>query len=272
MGEKSSLPLIVMIVINVPILIGGGAIFAAGVFLKTGSGFMEPDTLALFNRIKVDAVSVGTMSDGATYVMMIAGVLIMFIALLGLCGAYFGNNSCLCCYAVIIIILLLMQITVVGLWVFMRQTFDTWFKGQLLDLLELYEGPEATDDVSKGWNKLFIYGECCGVNNQYEDGSNNDFSEVPANWWANRNGDYIPATCCQGVTEDTISKYIGKQKCPAKNPPKKFYEQGCYNRIVDELKTFSLVVFIAVGVIFFIEILGLMQACTLMKNNKVGSS
>ena len=77
--------------------IGGGAIFAAGVFLKTGSGFMEPDTLALFNRIKVDAVSVGTMSDGATYVMMIAGVLIMFIALLGLCGAYFGNNSCLCC-------------------------------------------------------------------------------------------------------------------------------------------------------------------------------
>lgn len=62
---------------------------------------MEPDTLALFNRIKVDSVTVGTMSDGATYVMMIAGALIMFIALLGLCGAYLDNNSCLCGVSII---------------------------------------------------------------------------------------------------------------------------------------------------------------------------
>lgn len=270
MGEKSAFPLIVMILINVPILIGGGAIFAAGILLKTGSGFMDPDVLELFNRIKVDSVSMGTMSDAATYVMMIVGVIIMLIALLGLCGAYLSNNSCLCGYVVILIILLVMQITVVGLWIFMRRTVDAWFKGQMLELLEEYEGPEATDAVSKGWNTLFIYGECCGVNNQYEDGSNNDFMEVPANWWANRAGDYVPATCCEGVTEDTITKYIGKNKCPA--TPKKYYETGCYHMIVEELKMFSLVIFIAVGIIFFIEILGFVQACTLMKNNKVDSS
>ena len=33
---------------------------------------------------------------------------------------------------------------------------DEWLKGRMLDLLKSYEGPTNTDDISAGWNTLFM--------------------------------------------------------------------------------------------------------------------
>ena len=33
---------------------------------------------------------------------------------------------------------------------------DEWLQGNMLTLMAAYDGPQATDEISKGWNKLFI--------------------------------------------------------------------------------------------------------------------
>lgn len=259
-----------MVLLNLPIFIAGGAALIAGLLLRFGTGVLENDVLKLLDQIQVNSFSLGKLTEANTYLMIIAGAFIMFIAALGLCGAWNDIKCCLWVYIIIVMLLILMQVTVIGLWIFMRQTFDTWFKGRLITLMKDYAGPEATDDTSKGWNSLFMRAECCGVNDQYSNGgTKNDFSEIPAAWWANRGTDNIPATCCQGVTSDTISNYKGSSQCTAADPPVNFYEKGCYNRIVDLVHTFSLVVLVAIGVIFFVEVMAIVCACMMVKSNKV---
>ena len=44
------------------------------------------------------------------------------------------------------------------MWIFMFEfgQADLWLRGKMLDQLKSYAGPVATDDVSKGWNSLFM--------------------------------------------------------------------------------------------------------------------
>lgn len=270
MAATSKYTMIFMIVLNLLVFVAGGALLIAAFMLKFSSGFLHLDVTTLFNKVTVNRVPLGTIADANTYMMMLAGAFVMFIAILGLCGAWHHIKGCLWAYVTLTIILIMLQAVVVALWIFMRHTTDEWFRGQMLSLLTSYEGPEATDEVSRGWNKLFMKAECCAVNDEYADGgSNNDFNEVPAAWWASRGMDNLPATCCQGVSDETIADYVDSDICT--KPPKNFYTTGCYNTIKRIVNVYSLLTLIVIGVIFFVQVTAIVCACMLAKENKVGN-
>ena len=63
--------------------------------LKFDSGLLEAEVIELFNRVIVSNIPLGTLADANSYMMMISGGIIMFIAILGLCGAWHKLNGCL---------------------------------------------------------------------------------------------------------------------------------------------------------------------------------
>lgn len=273
--SDSKCTLILMVVLNFFIFLAGGAAFVSGMLLKFSSGIMESEVLTLLNNIKVDGTPVGTLADANVYMMIIGGVFVMVIGVLGLCGAWNNIKECLWAYIIIIVVLILLQIVVVALWIFMRQTGDEWFRGQLLEQLDNYEGPEATDDVSSGWNTLFMKARCCGVNSQYGSSSTtNDFRDRGSKWWNNNRGsDNIPGSCCKGATLTTVKNYIGSTKCPAAAvTPINYYTEGCYERITIIVKQYSLIMLVVVGVIFFVQVTAIVSAYSLVKKNKVDTS
>lgn len=277
MGDSDSkCTLIVMVVLNFFIFIAGAAACAAGLLLKFSSGIMESEVLTLFNNIKVDGTPIGTLADANVYMMIVGGVFVMVIGVLGLCGAWNSIKECLWAYIIILVVLILLQIVVVALWIFMRQTGDEWFRGQLLEQLDNYEGPEATDDVSKGWNTLFMKAKCCGVNNQYSSGSTtNDFRDRGSKWWNNNRQptENVPASCCKGATQSTVLNYVGSTKCPAAaGTPIYYYEEGCYERITIIVEKYSLCMLVVIGVIFFVQVTAIVSAYSLTKKNKVDAS
>ena len=49
----------------------------------------------LLNKIHLDSVPIGNLGDTNFYLMIVAGVLIMAIAVLGICAAMCGKKPCL---------------------------------------------------------------------------------------------------------------------------------------------------------------------------------
>ena len=69
--------------------------------LKFDSGLLEAEVIELFNRVIVSNIPLGTLADANSYMMMISGGIIMFIAILGLCGAWHKLNGCLWAVSII---------------------------------------------------------------------------------------------------------------------------------------------------------------------------
>ena len=67
----------------------------AGFILKFDSGLLEAEVIELFNRVIVSNIPLGTLADANAYMMIISGGIIMFIAILGLCGAWKNIKGCL---------------------------------------------------------------------------------------------------------------------------------------------------------------------------------
>ncbi|XP_060556139.1 tetraspanin-18-like [Ruditapes philippinarum] len=267
-GQKCSKYFLVLV--NVFIFLAGGACFAAGLMFKLDSGFLENDVINLFNEIQYSNIPIGFMSDFFAYLMMVFGGLILCVAVLGMCGAWKTSKSCLWVFIVLVVFFLLVEGVLIGLWMSMRGRTDQWLKGQMLDLLKDYAGPDQTDKTSKGWNKLFIEARCCGVNDQFKDGgTNSDFTELPTTWTSGT--DKVPATCCQGVDSDTVSDYVNSAACT--NTPSNFYTEGCYDRVVSYINIYSLISIVACGVCILGEIMGITAACVLIdkaRSSKVG--
>lgn len=189
----------------------------------------------------------------------------MVVAILGGCGAWNKVRPCLLIYVIFIILMIVAQGVLVGFWISARTRANEWLKGRMLDLLKSYEGPTKTDDISAGWNTLFMTAECCGVNAQYASGgTNNDFSELDVTWWNSDRSvtEVIPATCCQGVTSSTISNYVDSATCT--QTPKNFYTAGCYDRVKEYIYTFSLMILITVAITFAVEVTAIICSCLVM--------
>lgn len=258
-----------LVFLNVLIFVCGGTLFAAGLMFKLDSGFLEKNVVALFSLIQYSNLPIGFICDFLSYLMMCLGGVIFLVAILGMCGALKVVKSCLWSFIVLVVIFLLIEAALIGLWMSVQGRADQWLRGQMLDQLKDYSGPTATDTVSKGWNTLFMEARCCGVNDQFKDGgTNSDFTEIPTAWVSAT--DKVPATCCQGVSEDTITDYENSASCT--NTPSNFYTEGCYDRVVQYIKTYSIISIVACGTCILAEILAIITACVLIDKakNRVG--
>lgn len=251
--------------LNVVIFLAGGVSLAGGLMFKLDSGFLEPAVISIFNKIQYSNIPLGFVCDFLAYLMMCFGGLVVVVAILGMCAAWKGFKSCLWVFVVLVVFFILLEGVIIGLWMSVWGRTDLWLRGRMLDLLKDYAGPEATDSLSEGWNTLFIEARCCGVNDQFKDGgSNSDFTELPTTWVSVT--DKVPASCCQGVQLGTITDYVNSASCT--NTPSNFYTEGCYDRVVSYINTYTLISVVACGVCILAEVIAIIAACVLIDKAK----
>ena len=79
----------------------------AAFVVKFASGFLEAEVTKLFNRVSVNNIPLGTLADAVAYMMIVAGFFIIFVALLGMCGAWHNIKGCLWAVSIEIVTLFL---------------------------------------------------------------------------------------------------------------------------------------------------------------------
>ena len=82
-------------ILHLSLQIAGVTTALAALLLKFNSGYLDSEVTSMLNKINVDTVPLGTLTDANVYVMIGAGAVIMFISVLGLCGAWHGIKGCL---------------------------------------------------------------------------------------------------------------------------------------------------------------------------------
>ncbi|WAR05189.1 hypothetical protein MAR_020558 [Mya arenaria] len=124
-------PKLVLLVLNFLLFVSAVTFLVTGLWLLVITGLFETDIKRLLDTIEYDGVKIGTFLFSATLLFIIAGGVLLFVAVFGAVTAWKKVKGCL----------------VVS---------SDWLEGQLLKQLEGYQGPTATDQTSKSFNQLFM--------------------------------------------------------------------------------------------------------------------
>jgi len=176
--------------------------------------------------------------------IIIIGVIVFIIGFLGCCGAYKENYCMVTTFAVLLGIIFIMEIVAGALGFAYRKKVETQVEKALDDAVQKYF--EASQPGAKellDWAQQEF--ECCGRNNSTEYKSPGGNSTVCANGG-------VPS-CYSGDTCDGTK-----------------YTKGCQESFVDFIRhNLAVVGAVAIGVAF-IQLLGIIFACCLMKYIKEG--
>lgn len=177
------------------------------------------------------------------------GVLILIVSTFGCCGAWKESYCMVTTFAILITVLIIVEIAAaIAAYVFRKQVHDLVNDG-LRDMIRKYNN-KGTPEFKKGMDNLQIDLKCCGANSSSD--------------WVNFAKDKVsvPDSCCKNVTKN----------CGLKNMHNKeiVYQKGC--RIAFEKLLMNNILWVAVAalVIAFLQILGIVFACLLMKGIKSG--
>lgn len=190
----------------------------------------------------------GASGSAAPLVLIIVGVVIFFIAFFGCCGAWKENYCMVTMFAILLSLIIIVEIaTAIAAYVF-RDKLTGLVDTGLRDMITQYNN--ASKEYQEGLDKIQEDLKCCGVVNSTD--------------WVDFKPDHtsVPDSCCINVT-DTCGK-------GAINDGKKIYLTGCQPALEKLLKENIQWVAVAALVIAFIEILGLVFACSLMRGIRSG--
>ncbi|XP_072222579.1 CD63 antigen [Leuresthes tenuis] len=187
-------------------------------------------------------------ASGAPIVLIGVGVLIFFIAFFGCCGAWKENYCMVTTFAVLLSLIILAEIGAAIAGYVFRNKLSTIVQDSLTDMIGSYkngtkEFKASVDKVQEDW-------KCCGVNSSADW---RDFSS---------DGNTVPDSCCINVT-----KSCGKGAMLDAN---KVYQKGCHDTIETFLKKNIQWVIVAALVIAFLQIMGIVFACLLMRGIRSG--
>ncbi|MEQ2235987.1 hypothetical protein ILYODFUR_007843 [Ilyodon furcidens] len=176
------------------------------------------------------------------------GVLIFFIAFFGCCGAWKENYCMVTTFAVLLSLIILAEIAAAILGYVYRNKLSVIVQDSLNEMISNYQNSttefrDTVDKLQEGW-------KCCGVN------SSNDWKGF------NIDGNTVPDSCCVNVT-----KGCGKGTM---TDAKKVHQQGCHDVLEAFLKKNIQWVIVAALVIAFLQILGIVFACLLMRSIRSG--
>ncbi|XP_052805747.1 tetraspanin-11-like [Mya arenaria] len=251
-------PKLVLLVLNFLLFVSAVTFLVTGLWLLVITGLFETDIKRLLDTIEYDGVKIGTFLFSATLLFIIAGGVLLFVAVFGAVTAWKKVKGCLVVYVIVTIVVIVLQGVTVGLMIKTRIRSSDWLEGQLLKQLEGYQGPTATDQTSKSFNQLFMKTECCGVSAHGDPKS----VSTSTTWYSA--GAEVPATCCKGVTSSTA----GNVWTSCTNTPKNYYTKPCFNRIDDIINTASLISNIVSGINFIMHVLAVILACLTLDRAK----
>ncbi|KAM9230626.1 CD63 antigen [Dugong dugon] len=192
-----------------------------------------------------------TVNQGATpgallpVVIIAVGAFLFLVALVGCCGACKENYCLMITFAVFLSLIMLVEVaTAIAGYVF-RDKVISEFKKDFQKQMQTYPKDNQTAVLLDRMQRDF---KCCGADN-YTDWEN---ILVPK--------DRVPDSCCINVT----------QSCGLHFKVTNINTEGCVEKIGGWLRSNVLVVAAAALGIAFVEVLGIVFACCLVKSIRSG--
>ncbi|KAI5612129.1 CD63 antigen, partial [Silurus asotus] len=210
----------------------GLALIIVGVLAKT----------ALNNIPGIEQVA----NTASPIVIIVVGAVIFFIAFFGCCGAWKDNYCMVTTFAVLLSIIIIVEIGIaIAAYVYRNKLENLVEKG----IKEAIKEYNKDQDIKKELDISQQQFKCCGAVNS------TDWAGIMPN-------NSVPDSCCKNVTKGCgVNAMFNSSK---------IYTEGCAKAVEALVKQNILWVGIAALVIAFIEILGVVFACTLMKGIRSG--
>jgi len=186
-------------------------------------------------------------ASGAPIVLIGVGVVIFFIAFFGCCGAWKENYCMVTTFAVLLALVIIVEIAAAIAGYIFRNKISDVVQDSLTEMITKYENSttEFKDTVDKLQEDL----KCCGVNSS-------------ADWKDFKPPNSVPDSCCVKVTANCG---IGAMTDPAK-----VHTKGCHDVLEALLKKNVQWVIVAALVIAFLQIMGIVFSCCLMRGIRSG--
>ncbi|XP_022618813.1 CD63 antigen [Seriola dumerili] len=187
-------------------------------------------------------------ASGAPIVLIGIGVVIFFIAFFGCCGAWKENYCMVTTFAILLSLIIIVEIAAAIAGYVFRNKLSTVVQDSLTDMISNYNN--STDEFRDSVDKLQRDLKCCGVNSSSD--------------WRNFRPDRtsVPDSCCVNVTANCG---IGTMTDAAK-----VHQEGCHDALEAFLKKNIQWVIVAALVIAFLQIMGIVFACMLMRGIRSG--
>lgn len=200
--------------------------------------------ISLHKTIKMSDVS----ASGAPIVLIAVGVIVFLVAFFGCCGAWKENYCMVTVFAVLMGLIIIVEIAAAITVYIFRGKVTTVVQDSLADMISNYNN--SSPEFKKSVDKLQQDLKCCGVNST-------------ADWRGfSPEGNTVPDSCCVKVTVG-----CGKGTMSDKS---KVFGTGCREALEAALKANVKWVIAAALVIAFLQIVGLVFACLLMKGIRSG--
>ncbi|XP_041654858.1 CD63 antigen [Cheilinus undulatus] len=186
-------------------------------------------------------------ASGAPIVVIGVGVVIFFIAFFGCCGAWKENQCMITMFAILLSLLIIVQIAAAIAGYIFRNKLSTIVQDSLVDMIPKYN---SSSQFKETVDKLQEDLKCCGVN------SSTDWKNI----FPEKNT--VPDSCCKNVTTNCG---VG-----AMTDPNKVYQEGCHDAMEAFLKKNIQWVIVAALVIAFLQVMGIVFACLLIRGIRSG--
>jgi len=175
------------------------------------------------------------------------GVVIFFIAFFGCCGAWKENYCMVTTFVLLLCLIIIVEIGAAIAGYIYRGKVSAVVQDSLGDMISKYN---STAEVHKAVNKIQTELKCCGVNN-YTDWS----GHLPE-------ANSVPDTCCVNITTN-----CGRG---AMTDASKIHQEGCRSAVELLLKKNIQWIIVAALIIAFLQIMGVVFSCLLMRGIRSG--
>ncbi|XP_048777621.2 tetraspanin-1-like [Ostrea edulis] len=240
-----------LISINTMLFILGVSITTAGILIKLNVKSMELE----MNSTTTTLYEPGILTDDVAIFFIVPGVVLVLVAEFGLLGAYTRCRWMLITYANILLILLIVKIAVLALWISMTEKMEELIKMEMLKSLKanyINDTLNSNNEISNLWNNMFLTSDCCAVNPVT--GNHTDFKETP--WCKETIKCNLPRTCCEDVDADNYT--LASVNCTSSMSGYK--TMGCYDVMLDQVKSYSALIFAVVSSVLVIELMAIVFA------------
>ncbi|KAG7472025.1 hypothetical protein MATL_G00104160 [Megalops atlanticus] len=200
--------------------------------------------VALHNNVVIKNAS----GSATPLAIIVVGVIIFFIAFFGCCGAWKESYCMVTTFAILLSLIIIIEVAAAIAGYVFRGKLNNIVRDGLKEMITNYNN--GTEEFRKSVDKMQEDLKCCGAN------ASTDWSFFKAD------GNSVPDSCCKNVTVGCGS---GSMRDSAK-----VYQQGCQVAVEELLKKNTLWVIVAALVIAFLQIMGIVFACVLMRGIRSG--
>ncbi|XP_033008133.1 tetraspanin-1 isoform X1 [Lacerta agilis] len=195
---------VMMVLFNLAIVIGGGALLGIGIWVSVDSSNFV-NTFGPLSSSVLQFVNVG-------YLLIAIGAVLFLLGFLGCCGAQKESKCLLIMFFSIVLIIFIIEVAAAVVALVYTSLAETILQGTVTQLLKKEYGKSS--DLTAVWNKTMEDLKCCGLMNY------TDFND---SYYFEKHNEY-PPFCCGNVA------VCSADSAKAENMP------GCFPQLLSEIR------------------------------------